>query len=187
MQCGSDVDFESMLNAAVGPRSAAVQDEEAVGDEDSDSNGSDKDDSDEDESADDESKDNEEPATSLSFVKAAKLKYRELLEKARKHPGAEKRLKAAFVQHGADRMEEYIHDGATDNRRVRAIRDSHQELTQFVSCFGFIWLVKANNYLTSQLSCTTALGSQLQALLLAHQPCIPNLCKNYAFLGLMKR
>lgn len=123
MWCVSDVDFESMLNAAVGARSATAQDEEAGSDDNSD----------EDES--DEDEEGSLPTTSIAFVTAAKLKYRELLTEARKYPGAEKRLKVAFVRHGADRMEEYIHDGATDNRRVRAIKDSHRELTQFVSCF----------------------------------------------------
>jgi hypothetical protein len=109
----------------VGAGSAAVQDEVASDEEE------------EEEESDDESS-QPSPSTSASSVMAAKLKYRELLAKARKHPGGEKRLKWAIVQHASDRMEEYIHDGATDNKRVKAIRDSHEELTQFVSQCGFI-------------------------------------------------
>src|ERR1700733_12560100 len=180
-----------MLNAAVGARSAAMQDEEAdIQDEEADVQDEEAE-SDDDEDLDKDESDNDKgsslPTASTLYVRAAKLKYRELLAKARKHPGAEKRFKAALVQHAADRMGEYIHDGATDNRHVRAIRDSHEELTQFVSRFGFIWLAKADNYSTSQLSCIIAMGSPLQALLLARQPCIRNLCKTYTFLGPMKR
>jgi len=131
-KCGiSDVDFESMLNAAIGARSAAVQDEEAGSDEDSD----------DDESDQEEDSSLPTTSTSTSFVMAAKLKYQELRAKARKYPGAEKRLKAAIIQQAADRMEDYLHDGATDNRRVKAIRDSHEELTQFVSRF---WIHSAS-------------------------------------------
>jgi hypothetical protein len=114
----SEVDFDSLLNAAAGAGPSAIQDEETEEVEDSDEyEGSD-------ESC--------LPSASPSSATVDKAKYQELLAKARKYPGGEKRLKQAIVQYASDRMEEYIHVGATDNRRVRAIRDSHAELTQYV-------------------------------------------------------
>ena len=123
----SEVDFDGLLIAAVGVGSAAMQDDEEVG-----SNG---DSDDEDESDDGHSLPSASASASAAtlIVRAAKLKYRELLAKARGYPGGEKRLKQAIIQHASDRMEEYLHDGATDNRRVKAIKESHAELTQYVS------------------------------------------------------
>ena len=106
------------MNAAAGTGSAAVQDEEMVDIEDSD----------EEEGSDQSCL----PSASSSSTMVDKVKYQELLAKARKYPGGEKRLKQAIVQYASDRMEEYIHVGATDNRHVRVIRDSHVELTQYV-------------------------------------------------------
>lgn len=116
------VNFDSLLDAAVGTGSTAVQDEEVVANEDSE----------EEESNDESSQLSASTSNATSSVRTAKIKYQGLLTKAGKYPGGEKRLKQAIVQHALDRMEEYIHDGATDNRRVKAIRDSHAELTQFV-------------------------------------------------------
>jgi len=97
-KCTSEVDFDGLLNTAVGAGSAAMQDDEEV-----ESNGDLDDDLDDDESDDGQplpsasataSASTSASASALasaatSSVIAAKLKYRELLAKARKYPGGE--------------------------------------------------------------------------------------------------
>ena len=89
----SEVDFNHLFNTAVTGRPVALEDDDTVSIEDYD----------EDESDDDEMP---QPSTSASTPRSTptidKIKYRELIAKARKYIGGEKRLKQALVEHAKE-------------------------------------------------------------------------------------
>ena len=61
------------------------------------------------------------------------LRYRALLEKARKHPLGEKRFKRALIEHAAGRLEGLAQSGATDKERVKAVNEALVDLKRYVS------------------------------------------------------
>jgi len=71
--------------------------------------------------SDDDDNESSSPITPPASATVDRVKYHELHARAQKYPGGEKRLKQAIIQHAAERMEEYVHAGATDNRCVKAI------------------------------------------------------------------
>ena len=113
------MDFDGLFNTAVTGRPVALEDDDAVSFE-----GYDEDESDD---------KTPQPSTSTSAPRSTatidKIKYRELLAKARKYVGGEKRLKQALVEHAREQMGEFMHASATDNWRVQEIKASHAELT----------------------------------------------------------
>ena len=123
MQCNSEVDFDGLFNTAVTGRPVTLEDDNAASIE-----GYDEDESD---------NETPQPSTSTSAPKSTaaidKIKYQELLVKARRYVGGEKRLK-----HAKERMEEFMHTSATDNWRVQEIKTSNAELTYGITVTGLI-------------------------------------------------